>query len=270
MGDLSILIPVYRYDCTQLVADLHTQGDALGIDYEVIVADDEKLGLGRARVRNWLADHSRGEKLLFIDCDAAVDSPHFLERYWKASTLAPVVCGGQHNVDVLPSPDVSLRFYYEEAAKHQRLAAERNRHPYERFTSFSFLIDRATFMNIRFNEQFTEYGHEDTLFGAELQRRGIPVLHIDNPLLNTDIETNDVFLEKSRTALRSLKKMERELEGYSTLLKSYRKARRMGLTGLLAWLYKRCGRRWERRLIQSGRPSLFLFKIYKLAYYCTL
>ena len=48
MGDLSILIPVYRYDCTQLVADLHTQGDALGIDYEVIVADDEKLGFGMA------------------------------------------------------------------------------------------------------------------------------------------------------------------------------------------------------------------------------
>ena len=258
---LSILIPVYRYDCSQLVADLRTQGDTLGIDYEVIVADDEKLGLGRARVRNWLADHSKGNKLLFIDCDAAVDNPHFVENYWKASALAPVVCGGQHNVDTLPSPDVSLRFRYEEAAKHQRLAAERNRHPYERFTSFSFLIDRETFFSIRFDERITEYGHEDTLFGAELERRGIPVLHIDNQLLNTDIETNTVFLDKSRTALRSLKHMEKELQGHSTLLKSYRKVHRIGLHKLLAGLFKRYGKRWERQLTESECPSLFLFKI---------
>jgi glycosyltransferase involved in cell wall biosynthesis len=37
---LSILIPTYNYDCTHLVSDLHQQADLLGIDYEIIVADD--------------------------------------------------------------------------------------------------------------------------------------------------------------------------------------------------------------------------------------
>jgi glycosyltransferase involved in cell wall biosynthesis len=267
---LSVLIPMYRYDCSQLVADLRKQGDALGVGYEIIVADDEKLRLGRARVRNWLADKAQGEKLLFIDCDAGVDDAHFLERYLKASTQATVVCGGQHNVDVLPSPDVSLRFYYEAAAHHQREAARRNQRPYERFSSFNFLIDSKTFRSIGFDERFTEYGHEDTLFGAELQRRGIGVLHIDNPLLNTDIETNAVFLDKSRTALRSLKRMEAELQDYSTLLRGYRKVRRLGLKRLLACLFRRYGTRWERQLTESAHPSLGLFKLYKLAYYCTL
>ena len=267
---LSVLIPMYRYDCSQLVADLRKQGDALGVGYEIIVADDEKLRLGRARVRNWLADKAQGEKLLFIDCDAGVDDAHFLERYLEASTQAPVVCGGQHNVPTLPSPDVSLRFRYEAAARHQREAARRNERPYERFSSFNFLIDSATFRNIGFDERFTEYGHEDTLFGAELERRGIGILHIDNPLLNTDIETNAVFLDKSRTALRSLKRMEKELEGHSTLLRGYRKVCRLGLKGLLARLFRRYGTRWERRLTESARPSLTLFKLYKLTYYCTL
>lgn len=270
MGVLSILIPVYRYDCTQLVADLHTQGDALGVDYEVIVADDEKLQLGRARVRNHLAETAKGDKLLFIDCDAAIESPRFLKDYLAAAERAPVVVGGMHHADTLPSPDVSLRYRYEKAADRHRSADERSRHPYACFTTFSFLIDRELFLDIRFDERCTEYGHEDTLFGAELERRGVPVLHIDNPLIHTGLEPNDAFLDKSRTALRSLKRMERELKDHSMLLRAYGRLRRWHLTRPMAWLYARFGTRWERRLTDSRSPSLFLFKLYKLAYYCTL
>ena len=267
---LSILIPVYRQDCSQLVADLHAQGDALGVGYEVIVADDEKLQMGRARVRNWLADQARGEQLLFIDGDAAVESPHFLDNYLKVAAQAPVVIGGLHHADSLPSPDVSLRYRYEKAADKHRSAAERSQRPYASFTPFNFLIDREVFMAIRFDEQCTEYGHEDTLFGAELERRKIPVLHIDNPLVHTGLEPNAMFLEKSRTALRSLKRMEKELQDHSTLLKRYRQAGRLGLHRLLARLFERYGACWERRLTDNERPSLFLFKLYKLTYYCTI
>jgi hypothetical protein len=270
MGDLSILIPVYRYDCSQLVADLHAQGDALGVDYEVLVADDEKLQLGRARVRNHLAETAKGDKLLFIDCDAAVESPRFLKDYLEAAERAPVVVGGMHHADTLPSPDVSLRYRYEKAADRHRSADERNRHPYACFTTFSFLIDRKLFLDIRFDDACTDYGHEDTLFGAELERRGVPVLHIDNPLIHKGLEPNDVFLDKSRTALESLKRMETKLQGHSTLLRAYARLRRWHLTRPMAQLYRRFGRQWEGRLTSSRSPSLFLFKIYKLAYYCTL
>ena len=40
MEALSILIPVYNWDCTRLDRDLHFQGLTLDIPYEIIVADD--------------------------------------------------------------------------------------------------------------------------------------------------------------------------------------------------------------------------------------
>lgn len=267
---LSVLIPMYRYDCSQLVDDLRRQGDALGVGYEIIVADDEKLRLGRARVRNWLADKAQGEKLLFIDCDAGVDDAQFLANYLKAAERAPVIVGGLHHADTRPSTDVSLRYRYERHADRHRSAAKRSQQPYAHFSPFNFLIDRTTFLSIHFDEACTGYGHEDTLFGAELERKGIAVLHIDNPLIHTGLETNAVFLDKSRTALRSLKRMEAELQNHSTLLSGYRKVRRLGLKGLLARLFRRYGTKWERQLTESAHPSLGLFKLYKLAYYCTL
>ena len=273
MGEkvLSVLIPVFRYDCSSLVAELRRQGDALGVGYEILTADDEQLHMGRARIRNWLAEQAKGDKLLFLDCDAAApEHPHFLADYLKASKHAPVVVGGLYHADTLPSPAVSLRYYYEKAADRHRSAVERQRHPYACFTPFNFLIDRELFLHIRFNEDCTEYGHEDTLFGAELERNAVPVLHIDNPLRHDGLEPNDVFLDKSRTALRSLKHMEPKLQDHSTLLKSYHKIQRLKLTGLLSWLYRHFVGCWEKRLTQSRRPSLFLFKLYKLAYYCTL
>jgi len=267
---LSVLIPVFRFDCAALLDELRRQGEALDVDFEIVTIDDEKMKLGRARARNWLAEKAKGDKLLFIDCDAAIDSPHFLKDYLATAEQAPVVVGGLRHADALPSPDVSLRYRYEKAADRHRRADERSRHPYACFSPFNFLIDRALFLSIRFNESCTEYGHEDTLFGAELERRGVPVLHIDNPLIHMGLETNAVFLDKSRTALRSLKRMETELQDHSTLLKAYRKLRRWHLTRPLAWLYNRLGKRWERRLTNSLSPSLFLFKLYKLTYYCTL
>ena len=130
---LSILIPTYNYDCTNLVRDLHRQAECAGIDYEIVVADDAspikecaervreintwpncrlielERNLGRARIRNRLADEARFEWLLFMDSDAEVISDSFIVDYLK-HTDADVVCGGLCHADVLPSPEVSLRY----------------------------------------------------------------------------------------------------------------------------------------------------------------
>lgn len=269
--ELSILIPIYRFDCSALLGALEAQCGAEGMEYEILTADDEQLHLGRARIRNHLADKATGRWLLFIDCDAAVDNAAFIHRYREAANEgSPVICGGLHHADHLPSPTVSLRYRYEKAADRHRSAAERSRTPYARFTPFNFLIQRDTFLSIRFNESCTGYGHEDTLFGAELERRGIAIQHIDNPLLHTGLEPNEVFLEKTREALRNLKQMESQLAGHSTLLKGYRLLRRFHLQGATAWLFRHRRTQWERRLTGSLKPSLRLFQIYKTGYYAQL
>ena len=177
MESLSILIPVYNWDCTQLIKDLHFQGLTLGIPYEIIVADDcstdkdlkEKSRLvaethencryfalphniGRSAIRNFMADQSQYDKLLFLDCDAEVKNKQFLKKYMDASHKASVVCGGLTHPDAIPQKGMELRYLYEKNAAFERSAGFRSQNPYLRFTSFSFLIEREVFMKIRFDE----------------------------------------------------------------------------------------------------------------------
>lgn len=288
---LSILIPTYNCDCVQLVHDLHGQAELLGIDYEIIVIDDAsssldckqrnrainglshcryvELGnnLGRARIRNRLADEAQYEWLLFMDSDAEVISSSFVADYLKCPD-ADVVCGGLCHADTLPSPEVSLRYAYEKRADRRRAARYRAARPYEQFTPFNFMIRRETFQRIRFDERITEYGHEDTLFGIELGKRNANVLHIDNPLRHVGLENNELFLEKTRAALRNLAVMEEPMQGHSSLLSAYRLLRGVGMN--------RCVGRWFARKEQSlvkcltkENPSILLFFIYKLGYFCT-
>ena len=89
---LSILIPVYNFNIVPLVKELHGQASRLSIPFEIIVLDDcssELLrdqnkevsslpgvkfkildrNIGRARIRNRLAEMAKYSSLLFMDCD---------------------------------------------------------------------------------------------------------------------------------------------------------------------------------------------------------
>ena len=151
---LSILIPTYNYDCSLLVAALHKQAVESGQPFEIVVADDGstsatvaealkaipklagcrlvtlKKNQGRARVRNLLVATSTGDYLLFVDSDAQVYDPKFLERYLALAQRRCVLCGGIVHSDTLPSPDVSLRYRYEKQCEKRFTAECRNRHPY--------------------------------------------------------------------------------------------------------------------------------------------
>ena len=289
---LSILIPTYNYDCTRLVRDLQAQAQCLGIDYEIIVADDASpiqdyrernrvinalphcrlielpQNVGRARIRNRLADEAQGEWLLFMDCDAEVISDSFVSDY-LAHTDADVVCGGLCHADTLPSPEASLRYAYERRADKRRAARYREQKPYEQFITFCFMVRASVFHTIRFDERITEYGHEDTLFGIELKRRKVRIRHIDNPMCQGGIETNEEFLEKTRAALRNLATMESTMQGHSSLLKAYRLLHCTRLTRSIARWYTKNEQAITARLAGATSP-LSLFFLYKLGYYCTL
>ena len=289
---LSILIPTYNYDCTKLVRDLQAQAEREGVDYEIIVADDasptvsyreanreiNKLphcrfvelpeNVGRARIRNRLADEAKGEWLLFMDADAEVISGTFIADYLK-HTDVDVVCGGLCHADTIPSPKVSLRYAYEKRADKHRAARFRERKPYEQFITFCFMVRTSLFHTIRFNESIKEYGHEDTLFGIELEKRQAVIRHIDNPMRQGGIETNEEFIEKTRASLRNLSKMEDSMQGYSLLLRLYGLCRSMGLDDWLArWFVRR--EAMLTKLLLEETPRIRLFFVYKLGYYCNL
>ena len=285
---LSILIPTYNYNARVLVEELVERIYAEGVNAEVIVGDDgstepmnwlEELegregvrvlrfneNVGRARHLNRMAEQAEGEWMLIIDCDAHLESDFSLTAYIQAGLRAPVVCGGLRTPAVNPCPGATLRYKYECAADRKRSAAERNRHPYLQLSTFSLLIRHDVFMAIRFDENCLEYGYEDALFGVELQKRGIPILHIDNPLVHMGIEPNDVFLRKSETALRTLKRLNGRMQGNSHVENVANRLQRLHVAWAVRGLYRLFYQPMRGHLL-GKHPSLTVFSFYKLGYY---
>lgn len=290
---LSILIPTHDYTCYQLVADLHKQAEKLGVPYEIIVAEDgsrsqvniianhkitelsycrhivNKEGRGPAGIRNLLAREAVYGWIIFIDSDAKVEKLDFLQTYFTSIGKADVVVGGLRHQQENLNPNLSLRFKYEKEADKHRSAAERSLHPYSKFTPFNVMIRRSTFLCIKFDEDCKEYGYEDALFGVELMKREIQILHIENPLIHMGLDTNEIFLRKSETALRTLKSLGDKMECHSYVGRTYLKFKKWRIDWMIKGFHQLFGKTIRHHLL-SSRPSLFWFSVYKLGYYATL
>ena len=294
MESLSILIPVYNWDCTQLIKDLHFQGLVLGIPYEIIVADDcstdnelqEKSrivaeshencryfglphNIGRAAIRNFMADQSKYDKLLFLDCDAAIKDKDFLKKYLDVADKASVICGGVTHPDEIPQKGWELRYLYEKNAAFERSAGFRSQNPYLRFTSFSFMIDRDVFMKIRFDESYVRYGYEDVQFGHELEQNGVSILHIDNPMIHLGLEESASFLNKTRQAVLNAFDHKNDIGDSSKLLNHYQVVLKWKMRWLFRIIWSFFQKSMERNLL-GPKPKLRIFSLYKLCYICLL
>lgn len=285
---LSILIPVKDYDCHLLIEALHKQGEQLGLPYEILVGEDgtatnnlvlnaiadslphcrrikREQNIGRARMRNLLAEEAAQPCLVFIDSDAVVEKNDFLACYAAALNECDVVCGGLYHAEEPPREGCSLRFRYEKEADKRRDAATRNKAPHARFSTFNFAIKKEIFNAIGFDDSITRYGHEDTLFGKELERRGIAVMHIENRLLHSGIEDNATYLSKVELSLATLAEIKVKICS-TPLIAAAERLDRLHLTPLfmLGW---RCCRKILKKNLLGETPSLTLFNIYKLGFY---
>jgi len=291
---LSICIPTYNYNIVKLVSDLSRQCIESAVDFEIIVLEDgspkfvtensaiENIfgakhivsaeNFGRSTTRNKLADIASGEKIIFIDCDSAIPDNLFIKRYLDHFDT-DVVCGGTTYTELQYSPEISLRYTF--GTKVEKTSAEkRNQAPYSAFTTNNMMVSKKIFEKIRFCETLKKYGHEDSLFGFELQENNIQILHIDNPVIHTGIESNEIFLAKTKAGIENLVEM-KHIEGISPnffhhirLCRHYIKLKKMHLLWPIKLIYKILGRNIERNLLTSQHPKLMLFNLYKLGYYC--
>ena len=288
---LSVLIPTYNYDAHALVHAMVRLAKVESIDAEVIVGDDASTSetewmseveheegvrvihaptnLGRARIRNFLADAAEGEWLLIVDADAAVPETFSLKKYLEAGAAAPVVCGGLYHPDVNPNPEATLRYKYERNADRYRAATVRSQHPHRKLSTFNLLVRRDVFLTIRFDERCTDYGYEDALFGAQLGVRGIPVAHIDNPLVHMGLESNWVFLAKTETAMHTLHRIGHLMPHDFGILHAVHQLQRYHLTGVVRWFYRIFHQPMRANLL-SHSPSLLIFKLYKLGFFLSI
>ena len=302
--DLSILLPSYNNVCVSLVQVLQRQADALRgkldkpFSYEIIVADDGSTdaacidanrvigdmlhcrylrmeqNVGRAQIRNVLISESRGDYVLLIDSDLFLCDDNYLYKY--ATSTADVVYGGtriggeglamvdnEANTENLKG---NLRYIYEKKAEPSHRAAFRQLRPNQEISVCNLYARRDIMEAHPFDSRFKAYGYEDVLFGKRLAESGIEVTHIDNPVLINEFESNSVFVKKTEEAILTLCRFEQDLEGYSNLKTKVTTLGRYIPLSLFR-LWHRIMKNKEKRNLTGSKPSLLLFKLYKLGFF---
>ena len=286
---LSILIPAYNYNVTKLVGDLHTQAKSLDIDFEIIIAEDGsqtfleenqnlqslpnvvyiglKENIGRAKIRNFLAKTTKYPYLLFMDCDVKVIDNQFVKKYLDILP-ADVVIGGYAYSQTAPEKTQILRWQYG-LQREVKSANERNKMPNKSFSTFNFLIKKEIFNTVQFDESISGYGHEDTMFGWELKKKNIMVLHIDNPLLQESPDETAVFLKKTENSVQNLWLLyqktpdKKDFSKDNHLLKTYISLKKYRLTFLISPFFGLFGKYLYKNLC-SEKPRMMFFDLYKL------
>jgi glycosyltransferase involved in cell wall biosynthesis len=289
---ISVCLPVYNFDVTELVEDLIRQARDFNINIEILVFDDASLSfykkrnsriavnsnvqylefdknLGRSKIRNRLADFAQGNWLLFIDCDMVPEQPNFLNSYNSVIDQVNVICGGTSYGSKPFKNELLLRWKYG-VARESKIASRRQAHAYASFMSGNFMIRKDVFHTIRFNEEISGYGHEDTLFGLDLKKSKVSILHINNPCIHLGIEPCFDYLIKTEQGIINLVRLlrlvpdqKKNLRRNIRLLKVFCVFRFFGLAYPLSWFF-RFFNPLIRRALCSSRPSIILFDLYKL------
>lgn len=286
---ISVCIPAFNLDVRPLVHDLNDQIVTQKLDVEIVVLDDgsneefKELNrslkelinyielpenVGRAKIRNLFLNYTKGDFLLFLDCDGKVISQNFIANYLGAiASLTEVICGGRIYPDfVEENKRLSWTFGTRVESKSHHERAEK---PYDSFMTNNFLIKRIVFETYPFNEMIQTYGHEDTLFGFLLKKNKIQLNHLNNPIFNDQVEENSEFLIKSIEAVRNLYKIlvylkfDPEFITSVRLLRFYYKLKEYRLTWLIS-VYAPLTNKIFKFRMKQGDISLFLFNIYKL------
>lgn len=289
---LSILIPVFRYNCRQLVETLSKEARELNIPYEIILGDDcsgkdwkeiydkwtkeianlliyhshENLGAGK--MRNRLVEQAKWDTILLLDSDVLPQSDSFIKDYLSSLEPNAVVCGGfVYNPNDVTS-DRLLRYEYGIRIESQS-AQERAKDPYKSFIAMSMLTTRQVFDVVCYPPEMG-MGYEDARFGHILKLAEVPIIHIDNPVIHQLKETSEQFLATTRRYVDNLYRHRVTLKSSEIkLLDTFNKMKRMRITPILRVGWKLFHSSMERHLC-GRKPSMTVFSAYKLLYISSL
>jgi hypothetical protein len=180
-----------------------------------------------------------------------------------------VVCGGRVYDTARPAQNRLLRWKYGIYRESQPFTV-RNTFPNKSFMTNNFLVDRSVIEKIKFDERLTRYGHEDTLFGYELKKENIAITHIDNPVINGDLEENVEYLHKTKEGIINLIHIlqfidyNADLIDDISILKFYNKVKKAELLIKIVFVISKP---FIYLLLARGYVNLYLFDFYKLGVY---
>ncbi|MDB5255722.1 MAG: glycosyltransferase family 2 protein [Chitinophagaceae bacterium] len=285
---LSVCIPVKDFNVHPLVDALLNEIHEKNLNVEILIVEDGsnesskqlnasllnkadvslfsfEKNKGRSAARNFMAQKAKGEYLLFIDADSLPVSPSFLSIYLDQLLPHVIVSGGRHYSELYRTKDRLLHWKY---GIHREIISSLKSNRVG-FQSNNFLISKVAFDTVQFDESLVLYGHEDTLFGSMAKAKGIKVQGIDNPVIHTSLETNEVFLSKSEEGIKSLLQIIDQQSSYPIgiekefrLWSTYTRMQSSGMTWVLS-LLSFCIKPIRFLLLHFSGP-LVLFDFYKL------
>jgi glycosyltransferase involved in cell wall biosynthesis len=293
---LSICVPVYNFDVRQLAGQLSEQAKKAGIPVEILVFDDnseadiKKINreisstpslkylelpenIGRAVIRNRLAKTAKYPYLLYLDADSLVPDDNFIKSYLNNIYNAKIICGGTIYHKEPPENEKLLRWVY--GFQREELTPEQRQKKGFSITTNNFLVSRDVMLQFPFRESIREYGHEDTVFGYDLFKAGINIMHIENPVIHSGLESSPDYLEKTRKAIQNLLSVsqnlvpDRDFMNHSGLLRLRKKVKRTGLLKLTGWLFRKTQHQFEKHLTGPS-PKLWVFDLYKAGFLCSI
>ena len=284
---LSVLIPTFRDDPSALLKAL----DDPSAHAEIVVLDDgggddalaeriarrlEKLRVparfvrlssneGRAKGRNRLASHARGEHFLFLDSDMLPDAPDFLSRWAAvAESGAPVAFGGFTLDQAPPRPETAL--HRAMAMKSDCTPApERAKAPEKHVFTSNLLVRRDVFETIGFDEGFAGWGWEDVEWAMRVVRWH-PILHIDNTATHLGLDAAPTLAAKYEQSAANFARVVKSHRDIVSAYPSYKAAqalKRLPLRGVWRPMLKRVA------LAEAAPLSLraFAMRLYRASLY---
>ncbi|MEZ4779892.1 MAG: glycosyltransferase family 2 protein [Flavobacteriaceae bacterium] len=288
---ISILIPTYNYNVYPLVKEIHTQASLLNVPFEIVVVDDGsekqltnqsllqnlshtklitfKENKGRSAARGFLAKTASYDYLLFLDADVMPADIFYLKKYLEnLKNNVVIAAGGVLYQRSKPEKDKILRYKYG-IGREEKTPVQRNKEN-NIIVSANLLIKKEIFQKI--NTVTHNFYGDDLLLSSNIMKLGIKVLHIDNPVIHLGLESNQVFLKKSLTAVESLVALEKskDLPGNLTKIqKTYKILKKNGLHVFTYWILGIFKKPMKINLL-SNHPSLFLFDLYRLHHYISI
>ncbi|BCY28721.1 glycosyltransferase family 2 protein [Flavobacterium okayamense] len=291
---LSILITIYNYNLFPLVEELYSQCISCNIDFEILTQDDasnstlnienEKINslphcsffvlkenVGYRENKNILVQKSKYDLLLILDGDCKIDNPNFIKNYLNSFENFDGVYGGRIHPEKPFSPKQTLRWKYGKFMEDQSIE-QRNKSPYRSFLFNNTLIRKEIFNQVKFDNSFKKYGHDDTLFSFELKKINARLKHIENPVIHDDIDSNIVFYNKTKHSLENLfflyttNKID---TNHSKMITLFEKLKLYYLVKPISLIYSVLNPIIEKNLT-GNNPKLFWFNVFRLGYFCKL
>ena len=291
---LSILVPIYNYNVYPLVLELHKQCMDCGIHFEILCQDDAsesslnasnenvnavsncsfvslKANLAHRENRNSLAEQAKFDYLLFIDGDSIIIHDNFIKKYIDNLQDFDVVYGGRLHPEKCPSDNQKLRWKYGRFIE-DKSAANRKKKPYQSLLFNNTVIKKGCFNKVRFDTNRKKYGHDDTQLSYELSLLKSNVNHIENPVEHGDIDTNLVYLNKTKESLENLISLYEEEKidvEFVRLIQLYHFLKRIKSTFIISKIHSV----FEKYLVQNltgKNPNLFFFNWFRVGYLCSI